>query len=152
MFLCQYKYIKGCRDGYVKDYLKKSRSFPYLPSKSPRLELNATLIILAIAIIRGLFTLDYVLTVDNKWLKTDNAVNDQAVFIAADRAGSLDANTPMRENALNLKLQVMCILAALSQCSSRYCWRRGVIIDIKHKQGPDAARDIVGYSTTLLLK
>jgi hypothetical protein len=102
MFLCHYKYIKGCRDGYVKDYLKKSRSFLYLPSKPPRLELNATLIILAIAIIRGLFTLDYVLTIDNKWLKTDNAVNDQAVFIAADRAGSLDANTPMRENALNL--------------------------------------------------
>jgi hypothetical protein len=56
------------------------------------------------AITRGLFTLEYVLTTADKWLQTDNTVNDQAVFIAADRAGSLDANTLMRENALTPKL------------------------------------------------
>jgi hypothetical protein len=132
------------------NYTEKSRSFLYLPDTSPLpiLELDLTLTLLGQAIKRGLFPggLAYVCETTDTWLKVDPVIAQQPVFVAANTAGSIDVNEPLKVAALNTRLRSTLIAAGLPQRNTMYCFRRERITATKHKYGTDAARDIAGHA------
>jgi hypothetical protein len=64
------RYRKISRDAYAADYVGSTRKFLFMPLPSLRLELDLTLLLLGLAVKRGLFTPDYVLYTDDAFLKT----------------------------------------------------------------------------------
>jgi hypothetical protein len=104
------------------------------------------LLLLGLAVKRGLFTLDYAWNTDDAFLKVDPLVNAQAVFVAADKHGNLHATEPMHYNALNPKPQDACVRDGLSQRNTMYSFRRTGLYEALREHGREQARTLAGHS------
>lgn len=90
------------------------------------MELDLSLILLAITIKRGQFTSEYVLNMDNnndKFIKKNTVVNSPAVFVAVVATGNIDPTKAMRVDALNTKLRDACATAGFPKRNTMYSFR-----------------------------
>ncbi|CAN9083863.1 unnamed protein product [Alternaria alternata] len=145
---CQvtFRFHKGYRNPHKeKAAIDSSRTFTLLPTTSERLEFDLSLILFALAYERGLFgkgSLEEIWAGDEEEISVDPEVNKQAVFVASNQAGTLEVNKPMPYNALNTKLQQLCVSIGLTARNTYYSFRRSAIIETRRKHGTEAAKDI----------
>ncbi|KAI8939896.1 hypothetical protein NX059_003625 [Plenodomus lindquistii] len=139
--------MKGNRDAYTQHFTERQKTFLFLPETSHRLELDLTLVLLGLALHRGLFPggLEYITTTKDMFLKVDVKVNAQAVFIACDQAERTLPDTPLNFNAFNPKLQTICLEAGLPERNTMYCSRRIRIIEMKRGFSLELAKDVAGH-------
>jgi hypothetical protein len=67
-----FQYIKGGRDPHAPTFVDKTKRFTFVPVKLGQYvhpKLDPSLVLLGLAIKRGLFTLDHVLKDDHKYLQ-----------------------------------------------------------------------------------
>ncbi|KAI8937069.1 hypothetical protein NX059_006288 [Plenodomus lindquistii] len=146
-FRITFRFMKGNRDAYTEQFAERQKTFLFLPETSHRLELDLTLVLLGLALHRGLFPggLEYITTTKDMFLKVDAKVNAQAVFVACDQAERTLPDTPMNFNALNPKLQAMCLEAGLPERNTMYCFRRTRIIEMKRGFNLELTKEVAGH-------
>jgi hypothetical protein len=157
-----FRFHKGYRNLYAADgMIDGARVFKFMPTRGNLFEFDLALILFGLAFNRGLFgsrSLDDILDGDDLFPATDPIVAEQAVgtsfncciptsnvakvFVAADQSGSLNADKPMREGALNDKLQRLCTAIGLFKRNTYYSFRRNAIVETRRKHGTEAARDL----------
>jgi hypothetical protein len=149
----KFLYVKGHRNPYKSTYVPGERMFTFIPTAGIRFEFDMSVILFGIAYARGLFveTLDELLDdFDDALhlipLEVKSYIAGQAVFVAATQADTLDPNTAMRYNALNPKLQKMCVLVGLTQYNSFYSFRRTAATETRTHDTTEKARELLSHA------
>lgn len=147
-FKINFKFIKGYRDASVNKILPGQRKFTVFPLNSSQYHMDLALLVIGLAFSRGLFsdhpTIESLWNGTEKFLKVNSKVADQAVFIAAGQDENLRADNPMRENAINIKLQEMCAQVGLLSRNTVYAFRRTAIVETRRKHGTERATEMAG--------
>ncbi|KAI8938642.1 hypothetical protein NX059_004512 [Plenodomus lindquistii] len=104
----------------------------------------------ALACERGLFegSLDDLLDDDQSFLRVNEDIAEQAVFVAADTEGRLVPEKPMGSNALNLKLQGMCVDVGLLNTNTTYSFRREAAAATLMSHGTESAQALLNHVPT----
>lgn len=103
--------------------------------------LDPSIFLFALAYERGLFRqpLQELLDGDEAYLEMTPEGSNQPVFLGVDRSGKT-TNQAMKFQALNPKLQDMCLLAGLSKRNTMYSFRRTAIQEpLRHHGKAEAA-------------
>lgn len=143
-----FSYLKNQRDPFSSRLIEGKKKFTFIPTRGERYEFDVSAVLLALAFSRGLFSYDTIELLHNDelvYVPKVEAVNRQAVFLAADQTGELDINTPMREFSLNPKLQQMCRFVGLLEHNTIYAFRRTAITEVRRDQGTEFARQMAGH-------
>lgn len=142
------RFIKGSQDPYAEGYVDATRTFLFIPMKS-RMELDLTLILLGIAVNRGLFSLDYAINTTDVFFKELNPeVLKQAVLVSADEKGNIAQESPMHEDDLDTKLRQVCAVAGLPYHGTMYSFRRTALPEASSYHGQEGANDLAGHTET----
>ncbi|OAG05100.1 uncharacterized protein CC84DRAFT_1260348 [Paraphaeosphaeria sporulosa] len=145
------RYHKGYRNPHATGaHFDPSKTFTFLPTLGSRFEFDLALMLTGLAWNRGLFvgyqSLEAVLDGEEEFLRTNAEIEEQAVFVQATRAGGIDVSKPMRMDALNTKLQELCISIGLMVRYTYYSFRRTAIIETLRKSGLDAAKRLANHA------
>lgn len=146
-------YVKGHRNPHKSTYVPGERMFTFIPTAGTRFEFDMSVILFGIAYTRGLFveTLEELLGDFDDMLhliplEVKPDIAGQAVFVAATQADTLNPNTAMQFNALNPKLQKMCILVGLTQYNSFYSFRRTAAVETRRHDSTEKARELLSHA------
>jgi hypothetical protein len=162
-----FRFHKGYRNPQKENApVDATRTFTLLPTRSERFEFDLSLVLFALAHERGLFvgSLEEVLAGEEYEIPVVPRVNRQAVcrpyrclhyftdifqvFLSANQAGELEVDHPMQTQALNEKLNKLCVSIGLYQRNTYYSLRRSAIIETRRKHGTETAKDLALHKAT----
>ncbi|KAK7180359.1 hypothetical protein DPSP01_013128 [Paraphaeosphaeria sporulosa] len=147
-----FRFHKGYRNPLQEKSKDASRTFIFLPTRAERLEFDLALILLGLAVERGLFvsSIEDILAGGDGgvFVEKHTHIARQAVFVAAKQNGDIDPEKPMNTRALNDKLQKLCASIGLIERNTYYSLRRTAIIETRRKEGKLSAQDLAGHVPT----
>ncbi|KAF2656801.1 hypothetical protein K491DRAFT_777681 [Lophiostoma macrostomum CBS 122681] len=99
------RYLKMYRRPHKRYTAETSRYFTFVPTTGTRFEFDVSVLLFALAQSRGLFqdSVEEVLN-DQSPIRVNTTIAQQAVFVNVDRVENIEADQPMGESLLNIKL------------------------------------------------
>lgn len=151
-----FRYLKAHKTPEFGNPVDARRTFTLMPLISDHYEFDLGLLLVALAYSRGLFpnypNVASLFQGTRRLVEKDPKVDGQAVFVASNEAGTLEADVPMHTLSLNLQLRKLCDAVALLGRNTMHCFRRAAITKMRRDEGTEtptnlAARDAADTRT-----